>query len=259
MNERRLVLLAAAVMLLAGCGGGSSASRFSKHDALLSASIAKNAAALWQEASPLLVCASTCNTHALRVLQHDANVRSRRAEANAAALETPCLRRGMARYAESLRGLRDFATDELSHHDSAGLAAITRSDNLRFSGIRLLEGCGYFKSGASVGLVANAAYQRVDAASAGVEGCKTTDCYQRKGRAIEKAAALGHAQLARAAQNLDSPCLRRAVAGELRLLDTYEAFGRATRRLDVAGIQRQAQLIGSRQAAVAAAANKCLP
>jgi hypothetical protein len=254
---RRLVVLALAGVLVAGCGG--SGPRFGKHDAALGASIAKNAAVLWQEASPLLVCAPDCNANALRVLQRDAQVRSRRATASAAALETPCLRRGMGRYAASLRGLRDFASDELSRKDSAGLAAITRSDNLRFSAIRLLKGCGYFSGSQTIGLVASLAYRRVDAASSGLERCTTTDCYHHKGRAIEKAAALGRAQLMRALGSLDSPCLERAVAAEIRLLKTYEALGGAVRTLDVPGIEHQGRRVGTRQAAVAAAAHGCLP
>lgn len=250
--------LAAVALLLAGCGG-SSGPHVSTRDNALSASVVRDAASLWQEASPLLVCGPACDVHALRALEHDADLRGRRAAANAAALETPCLRRGMVRYAASLRGLRDFAAAELAHSERAGTAAINRSDRLRFSAIRVLEGCGYFKRDALVGLVANRAYQRIDAAAAGVDRCKTIPCYQRAGRAIEQAAALGRAQLASAAKNLDSPCFRRTVAKALRLLDTSEAFGRAVRRLDVQGIRRQTRLLGSRQADVARSANECLP
>jgi hypothetical protein len=258
MRARRFAVIALAGLVLAGCGG-SSRSHVSGRDSALSAAVVRDAASLWQEASPLLVCGPACSAHSLRALQRDAELRSRRAAANAAALETPCLRRGMLRYAESLRGLRDFAGAELSHAERAGIAAINRSDRLRFSAIRLLAGCGYFKRDALVGLVANRAYQRIDAAAAVVDRCKTLACYRRAGRGIERAAALGRAQLAAAAKNLDSPCFQRAVAKAVRLLDTSEAFGRAVRQLDVQAIQRQTRLLGSRQAAVARSANECLP
>jgi hypothetical protein len=254
----RALGLAAVVLVLAGCGG-SGGPHLAGGDKALSASIAKDAASLWQEASPLLVCGSACDVHALRALQHDADLRSRRAAANAASLQTPCLRRGMMRYAASLRGLRDFATAELAHAERASTAAIDRSDRLRFSAVRLLAGCGYFKHDALVGLVANRAYQRIDAAAAGVDRCTTIRCYRRAGRAIEQAAAVGRAQLASAAKDLSSPCFRRTVAKAIRLLDTSEAFGRAVRQLDVQGIQRQTKLLARRQAAVARSANECLP